>query len=62
MSLSYVPDAPLHFLLLIAKALILGSEVRHWLSSEKGIESQPGQSGPSLEWLFQQEGKQDIQK
>ena len=47
---SLVPGAPLHFLLLLAKALILDNKGRHWISSGTGIESQPYSSGLSLGW------------
>lgn len=52
MNLYYLmfPGALLHFPLLFAKALILGNEGRHWISSGTGSESQPGQSGLSLGW------------
>lgn len=48
--LADAPGAPLHFLLLLARALILGSEGRHWISAGKGSESQPGQCGLSQGW------------
>lgn len=47
---SLVPGAPLHFLLLLTKALILDSEGGHWTSSGTGIESQPYPSGLWLGW------------
>lgn len=48
--LSDVPDARLHFFLLFAKALILGIEGKHWISSRKGSESLSCLSGLSPGW------------
>lgn len=45
-----VPGAPLLFLLLLAKALIRGSDGRRWISLGTGSKSQPGQTGLSLGW------------
>lgn len=48
--LSDVPNAPLYFLPLLAKALVPDSEGKHWISPERRSESQPGQSGLSAGW------------
>ena len=48
---SWMFQVPLYtFFCYLAKALLPGSEGRHWISSGTRSESQPGQTGLSLGW------------